>query len=46
MSKLQEYRGKYSLTIPPAVVKMYGFRKGDEFEFIEDRGQLTLKKVR
>lgn len=47
MPIIQESCGRFSITIPDAIIKLYGWRKGDVLEFFEERpGVMAVRKVR
>jgi hypothetical protein len=35
MPKLQEVKGKFTLTVPSSTISIKGWKKGDNIEFIE-----------
>ena len=47
MPRIQESQGRYSITIPEPIIKLYGWNKGDVIEFFEERpGVMAVRKVR
>lgn len=47
MPKIQEFKGRYNVTIPEVIIKLYGWKKGDVIEFFEERpGVMAVRKVR
>jgi bifunctional DNA-binding transcriptional regulator/antitoxin component of YhaV-PrlF toxin-antitoxin module len=44
---IQESGGQHDVTIPSSLMTLYGWKKGDVLEFVEDRpGVVTIRKVR
>jgi len=46
MAKLQESHGQYHLNLPPAVVKLQKWKKGEEFGFVPFKnGDILITKI-
>ena len=46
MPKIQEVKGKYTLSIPKDIAKLKGWKKGTVLEFKEQLGIITLIEIR
>jgi len=43
--KIFEQNGQLKLTLPKVLAQGVGLRKGDNIEFIVERGELVIRKV-
>ncbi len=43
--KIFEAQGQLKITIPKVLAQSVGLRKGDNIEFITERGELVIRKV-
>jgi len=45
-AKIQQPKeSQYIVTIPKSLAEALGYRKGNEVEFVVDRGELVVRKV-
>ncbi len=46
MTKVQQHKGQFTITIPENIVIMRNIKKGDEYEWIDLQGYLALRPRR